>query len=209
NVVITALRSADGALLGFAKVTRDLTGRHRAEQALRETEERFRLLVEGVKEYALFMLDPTGRVVSWNAGAERIKGYRADEILGRHFSRFYPPDDVAQGRPEWELERAVRDGEFEDEGWRVRKDGSRFWANVVITPIRDAQGALVGFAKVTRDLTELRRAEAELRRQQDFIAQLINSRTHGILAFDRESHCTLWSDGMARISGLRAEEVLG
>ena len=209
NVVVTPLRGADGALLGFAELSRDLTERRGAETALRQSEARLRLMVESVKDHAILMLDCEGRVVSWNAGAERIKGYRADEILGRHFSRFYPPDDVAQGRPEWELERAVRDGEFEDEGWRVRKDGSRFWANVVITPIRDAQGALVGFAKVTRDLTELRRAEAELRRQKDFIEQLINSSTDGILAFDRESRCTLWSDGMARISGLRAEEVLG
>src|SRR5206468_8437499 len=209
NVVVTPLRSADGALLGFAELSRDLTERRGAETALRQSEARLRLMVESVKDHAILMLDREGRVVSWNAGAERIKGYRADEILGRHFCRFYPPDDVAQGRPEWELERAVRDGEFEDEGWRVRKDGSRFWANVVITPIRDAQGALVGFAKVTRDLTELRRAEAELRRQKDFIEQLINSSTDGILAFDRESRCTLWSDGMARISGLRAEEALG
>src|SRR5947199_260130 len=166
NVVVTPLRGADGALLGFAELSRDLTERRGAETALRQSEARLRLMVESVKDHAILMLDREGRVVSWNAGAERIKGYRADEILGRHFSRFYPPDDVAQGRPEWELERAVRDGEFEDEGWRVRKDGSRFWANVVITPIRDAQGALVGFAKVTRDLTELRRAEAELRRQR-------------------------------------------
>ena len=159
NVVVTPLRGADGALLGFAELSRDLTERRGAETALRQSEARLRLMVESVKDHAILMLDREGRVVSWNAGAERIKGYRPDEILGRHFSRFYPPDDVAQGRPEWELERAVRDGQFEDEGWRVRKDGSRFWANVVITPIRDAQGALVGFAKVTRDLTERRRAE--------------------------------------------------
>src|SRR3989454_7366680 len=126
-------------------------------------------MVESVRDYAILALDREGRVISWNTGAERIEGYRTEEILGRHFSRFYQAEDVAQGKPEWELERAAREGQFEDEGWRVRKDGSRFWANVVITPIRDAQGVLMGFAKVTKDLTERRRAEAELRRQKGFI----------------------------------------
>src|SRR2546430_1371153 len=209
SVVITALRSADGELLGFGKVTRDVTERHVMEQALRETERRVPLIVDGGKDYAIIMLDREGRVIQWNAGAERTHGYRAEEILGRHFSRFYPPEDVAQGKPEWELERAVRDGQLEDEGWRVRKDGSRFWANVVITPIHDAQRVLVGFAKVTRDATERRRAEAEIRRQKGFTEQLINSSTDGILAFDREYRYTLWSEGMARISGVTAEEVMG
>jgi PAS domain S-box-containing protein len=127
-----------------------------------ETEERFRLLVESVKDYAIFLLDPGGHVATWNAGAERIKGYRADEIIGRHFSTFYPPEDVASGKCEMELEVAARDGRFEDEGWRVRKDGTRMWANVVITALRDPGGGLVGYAKVTRDLTERRIAEQEM-----------------------------------------------
>ena len=159
NVVITALHDA-GALVGFAKVTRDLTERRRAEESLRESEERFRLLVESVRDYAIFMLDPAGRVSSWNEGARRIKRYTAEEILGRHFSTFYPPEDLAAGKPAWELDMAVRDGRVEDEGWRVRKDGTRFWANVVITALRDPRGRLVGFTKVTRDLTERREAEA-------------------------------------------------
>jgi len=209
NVIITPLHDAQGTPLGFAKLTRDLTERRRAEAVLRQNEERLRLMVDSVRDYAIIMLDREGRVISWNAGAERTKGYRAEEILGRHFSRFYPPEDVAQGKPEWELERAMRDGQFEDEGWRVRKDGSRFWANVVITPVRDAQQVLVGFAKVTRDATERRRAEAEIRRQRGFTEQLINSSTDGILAFDRECRYTLWSQGMARISGVTAEEVMG
>jgi PAS domain S-box-containing protein len=159
NVLITALRSPDGALVGFAKVTRDLTERRMAEEEAR----RFRLLVESVKDYAIFMLDPRGRVASWNAGAERIKGYQAAEIIGQHFSIFYPPEDVAAGKCEMELEVAAREGRFEDEGWRVRKDGSRMWANVVITALRDSAGPLVGYAKVTRDLTDRRAAEENLR----------------------------------------------
>lgn len=159
NVVVTAIRDADGELIGFAKVTRDLTERRRAEQALRESEERFRLLVQGVKDYAIFMLDPEGRVATWNEGAQRIKGYTAEEIIGRHFSTFYQEEAVASQFPQYELEVATREGRFEDEGWRVRKDGSLFWANVVITALRDSTGELVGFAKVTRDLTERQKAQ--------------------------------------------------
>ena len=118
-----------------------------------------RLLVKTVRDYAIFVLDPTGHVASWNDGAQRIKGYSAAEIIGRHFSVFYPEEDIASGKPKWELERAAEQGRFEDEGWRVRKDGSRFWANVVITALRDEEGKLVGFAKVSRDLTERRAAE--------------------------------------------------
>jgi PAS domain S-box-containing protein len=132
-----------------------------ARASLRATEEHFRLLVESVRDYAIFLLDPKGRVASWNAGAERIKGYLAAEILGRHFSVFYPEEDVRGGKCEMELEVAGREGRFEDEGWRVRKDGARFWANVVITALRDRSGRLIGFAKVTRDLTERRQAEEE------------------------------------------------
>jgi len=130
-----------------------------ARQATIESEERFRLLVASVSDYAIFMLDPSGHIVSWNVGAERIKGYKAAEIIGKNFSVFYPPKDVAAGKTERELEIAAGTGRFEEEGWRVRKDGSRFWANVTITALRNTDGTLVGFAKVTRDLTERRKAE--------------------------------------------------
>jgi PAS domain S-box-containing protein len=174
NVVITCLRDSDGEKIGFAKVTRDMTDRRRTEEALRQSEERFRLLLESVKDYAIFMLDPNGCVATWNVGAERIKGYRADEIIGQHFSRFYPEADVRAGKCEYELERATREGRCEDEGWRVRKDGSRFWANVVITELRDHNKNLVGFAKVTRDLTERRAAEeARLKLGQRARAQMV------------------------------------
>jgi len=159
SVVITALRDPDGRLVGFAKVTRDLTARRQWEEALRESEERFRVLVRSVKDYGIFMLDPDGRVVSWNEGARRIKGYEAEEILGKHFSTFYPPDVAASGHPTRELAMARRDGRYEEEGWRIRKDGSRFWASVVITPLFGEHGDLMGYAKVTRDLTERRLAQ--------------------------------------------------
>src|SRR5215217_3626500 len=120
-----------------------------------------RLLVEGVQDYAIFLLDPSGHVQSWNAGAQRIKGYRPDEVIGRHFSIFYPPEEARRGKPAYGLRTALEEGRWEDEGWRVRKDGSRFWANVVITALFDAEGRLHGFAKVTRDLTERRQAEEQ------------------------------------------------
>ena len=154
NVVITPLRDDQGRLLGFGTVSRDLTEPRRADQQLRESEERFRLIVESTIDYAIFMLDPQGRVVSWNAGAQRLKQYTADEIIGKHFSTFYPADAVERGWPDHELREATRVGRFEDEGWRVRKDGSRFWANVIISALRGSDGMLRGFAKVTRDITE-------------------------------------------------------
>jgi PAS domain S-box len=157
NVLITALREDNGKLLGFAKVTRDLSGRRAAEESLRESEERFRLLVQSVQDYAIFLLDPDGNIATWNEGAERIKGYSADEIIGKHFSIFYPPEDSAKPAMVLRVARAV--GKYQEEGWRLRKDGSRFWASVVITAIHDSKGHLAGFSKVTRDLTERRAAE--------------------------------------------------
>jgi len=159
NVVLTALRDPAGKLVGFAKVTRDLSERRRGEQALRESEERFRLLVQGVRDYAIFMLDTTGRITTWNSGANRIKGYTADEVIGKHFSIFYTPEDLESGKPPRELEIASKTGVYEEEGWRVRKDGTLIWANVVITALHKPDGSLAGFAKVTRDLTDRRAAQ--------------------------------------------------
>ena len=152
--MISCLKDKKGQPYGFLKITHDLTASKQAEDALRRSEERFRLLVEEVRDYAIIMLDTDGRVVTWNSGAERIKGYHASDIVGRHFSCFYPHEAIRQGWPAHELEVASAAGRFEDEGWRVRKDGTRFWANVIITAIHDRDGRIQGFSKVTRDLTE-------------------------------------------------------
>ncbi len=180
NVVIDPIRDPAGRLVGFAKVTRDLTERRMAEEELRQSEQRFRMLVQSVTDYAIYMLDPDGRVSSWNAGAERFKGYAADEIMGEHFSRFYSDEDRAAGIPRIALETARSEGRFEAEGWRVRKDGSRFWASVVIDPIRADTGELIGFAKVTRDLTEKRAIEEQLRQSQkmEAVGQLTGGLAH-------------------------------
>ncbi|KFG69804.1 PAS domain-containing sensor histidine kinase [Microvirga sp. BSC39] len=171
HVVIDPIRDSRGTLLGFAKITRDLTERKRDQEALRESEERFRLLVQGVTDYAIYMLDPTGRVTNWNAGAQRIKGYSQDEIVGKHFSEFYTPEDKATELPRRALETAAREGKFEAEGWRLRKDGTRFWASVVIDPIRNEMGELIGFAKITRDITERREAQEALQQAQTALFQ--------------------------------------
>ncbi|HEX6100698.1 MAG TPA: PAS domain S-box protein [Thermoanaerobaculia bacterium] len=159
NTVITVLRNEDGSVRGFAKVTRDLTARKKAEEELRQNTEIFQLLVSSVRDYAIFMLDPDGNIATWNRGAQRIKGYKPEEIIGRHFSTFYGEEDIRNGKPERELAIAKAEGSVEDEGWRLRKDGTRFWANVVITAVYDNHGELRGFAKVTRDITDRKNAE--------------------------------------------------
>ena len=162
NAVLDPIRDEAGNLLGFAKITRDDTDKREAAVALQESERRFRTLVQGVKDYALYMLDPDGRVTNWNTGAEAIKGYKADEIVGQHFSRFYTEEDRAAGEPQRALATALAEGKYEKEALRVRKDGTRFWASVVIDPIHDDEGQLLGFAKITRDVTDRRRAAEEL-----------------------------------------------
>jgi PAS domain S-box-containing protein len=155
-------RDKDGNASAILEINNDVTERKRAEDELRHSEELFRSLVESVKDYAIFMLDPTGHVSSWSSGAERIKGYRADEIIGQHFSKFYLPADIERGKPQLELQLAAERGRIEDEGWRVRKDGSRFWANIVVTALRDASGNLRGFSKVARDFTDRKKGEETL-----------------------------------------------
>ncbi|HEV2177381.1 MAG TPA: PAS domain S-box protein [Terriglobia bacterium] len=160
EITASPVETYDGEMV--LGVVRDVTQRKQAEDALRHSEERLRSILESVQDYAIFTLDPQGRVSSWTPAAERIKGYRADEILGQHFSRFYLPEDIERGKPEHELKMAAQLGRFEDEGWRLRKDGARFWANVVITALRDSSGVLRGFSKVTRDFTERKQGEEAL-----------------------------------------------
>ncbi|WP_425452798.1 PAS domain-containing sensor histidine kinase [Trinickia dinghuensis] len=172
-------------------------------------EKRYRVMVDAIKDYAILLLDAKGRIATWNLGAERIKGYRAEEIIGRHFSVFYPEDVAARGYPAEELRRAAELGRWEDEGWRVRKDGSRFWANVVITALRDEAGELLGFAKITRDLTERRRSEEQLRQNEERMRRLMDAVEDAIFMLDPQGHVTSWNGGATRLLGFHAAEIVG
>src|SRR3954452_985487 len=175
-----------------------------------EVEERFRLLVENVRDYAIFMLDPEGRVVTWNKGAQRLKQYTADEIIGQHFSKFYPASDNAARKPQRELEIAIAEGRVEDEGWRIKKDGTRFWALVVITALRDKSGTLVGFAKVTRDLTERRAAEERLRQSEEQFRLLVERvEEYAIYLLDPSGRVATWNTGAAKIKQYSSQEIIG
>ena len=182
HVVIDPIRGDDGTLVGFAKITRDITAKREQERALYESEQRFRLLVQGVRDCAIYMLDRDGRITNWNSGAQAIKGYLADEVVGEHFSKFYTEEDRANGEPERALQTALSEGKYEREAWRVRKDGSLFWAHVLIDPIYDDEGQHVGFAKVTRDATDRKKAQEELEETRAALAQSQKLQALGELA---------------------------
>ncbi|WP_434598080.1 PAS domain S-box protein [Pseudomonas sp. R4-83] len=171
HVVIDPIIDPDGRLLGFAKITRDLTDRKMAEETLKQSEQQFRLLVQGVTDYAIYMLSPEGRVSNWNQGAQRIKGYLPEEIIGQHFSIFYTPEDRELGEPQRSLEIATREGRFENKSWRMRKDGTRFLAHVVVDAIRGDTGILLGFAKITRDITEAHQSRQALEKTREALFQ--------------------------------------
>ncbi len=171
HVVIDPIIDPSGTLLGFAKITRDLTDRKMAEETLKQSEQQFRLLVQSVTDYAIYMLDPSGRLTNWNVGAQRIKGYRPEEVIGQHFSMFYTPEDREAGEPQRALATAAREGKFENKAWRLRKDGTRFLAHVVVDPIWGETGTLLGFAKITRDITEVTQAQQALEQTREALFQ--------------------------------------
>jgi len=210
SVVITALRGPDGTLEGYAKVTRDLSDKRLREEALRQSEQQFRLLLESVQDYAIFMLDPEGTILTWNSGAEAIKGYAASEVLGKNFRMFFTAQDILEGKPQAELDVARTRGRAESTGWRVRKDGSVFWANAVLTPVHDSEGRLRGFAKVTRDLSEQRRideVEQAGRRMQEFIATLAHE-LRNPLAPIRTAVSLMQEPGLTEASRLQATSII-
>jgi PAS domain S-box-containing protein len=208
SVTVSPIKDSHGTVIGASKVARNITGRKQVEVALRESEERFRLLVEGVQEYAIILLDLEGHVVSWNAGAERLKGYKAEEIIGRSFSMFYPPEDIAAGKPAMELKSAAEQGRWEDEGWRVRADGTRFWANVLITALKDDAGNLRGFSKLTRDITERKQAEEALLKAGALQRAIFDSANFSSIATDAKGVIQIFNVGAERMLGYTAAEVM-
>jgi PAS domain S-box-containing protein len=202
------IRNQKGDVAGVVLVFRDVTERRNAERTLQESEERFRLLVEGVQDYAIFSLDPEGTITSWNSGAEKIKGYKSQEVIGQHISIFYTPDEIAAGDPQTVLSAASATGHFVGEGWRVRKDGSTFWASVVVTALRDEAGQLKGFAKITRDLTERKWGEEELRSREERIRAITQSANDAIIAADESGQIISWNKAATAIFGYSEAEVL-
>jgi PAS domain S-box-containing protein len=208
--VIDAVRDSSGKVVGFAKITRDMMDRYEAHRGLVETERRFRLLVEGVTDSAIFMLHPSGTIANWNAGARRIHGYEAAEIVGEHFSRFYTEEDRASGLLAHALAEVRTVGRFEVEAWRVRKDGSRFWTSVVIDAIRNEAGVVIGFLKITRDLSERRRVEQALRESERRFRLLVSRVTdYAIFMLNPNGIVVNWNAGARLIKGYGAEKIVG
>ena len=199
----------DGKISGIVTATRDITGRKQMEQKLRESEESLRFMIEGVRDHAIFMLGPEGKVASWNLGAERMKGYSAGEIIGKHFSIFHPSEAAQSVQPGRLLETAAEKGQAVDEGWRVRKDGTRFFANVVITAVRDGNGKLLGFSKITRDVTAKHEIERKLHHEQQFVKSLVECFPDLIVVLNAKGEFQFVSDRVKDILGVSPEEYIG
>ena len=193
---------AEGTPARILVINNDITASKQSQEVLRQSEERLRLLIQGVKDYAILMLDPQGRVTTWNEGAERIKGYTAGEILGQHFSKFYTPEAVASRHPLEQLKKAVQQGRCEEEGWRVRKDGSRFWASVIITALRDDNNVLRGFGKVTRDITSRKKSESQNLMLTERLSLATSVAKVGVWDWELASDCLTWDVTMFEIYGL-------
>ncbi|HWI92379.1 MAG TPA: PAS domain S-box protein [Flavisolibacter sp.] len=210
EMLLSPLYGQGQKLVGYSCTLRDITEKKQSEIALRQNEERFRLMVEGVRDYAIFMLDSTGHIISWNEGAKRIKGWSANEIIGKHFSTFYTAEDLEDKKPERELRIAIATGKYEEEGWRVRKNGSVFWANVVITALFNEQNEHIGFSKVTRDLTEKKENEEHLRQSEERYRSLVEQVTdYGIFMLDEKGKIISWNEGAKRIEGYEEREIIG
>ncbi|MDE3170036.1 MAG: PAS domain S-box protein [Acidobacteriota bacterium] len=207
DIMLRSVETADGTVV--LSVVRDISQHKRDEDALRESEQRLRLHVESVRDYAIFMLDPAGKISSWNSGAERLKGYQKEEIIGRHFSQFYTQEDAESGRPDRALQAAENEGRFEDEGWRVRKDGSSFWAGVTITALRDPNGKLLGFSKITRDLTERKRAEEALRRSEAQLRAIFEYSPDAIIGTDSHGKIVEVNGQVEKFFGYERSELIG
>jgi PAS domain S-box-containing protein len=210
NVIITALYNEKNNLIGYSKITKDLTARKHFEEKLGQSEEKFRLLIESIQDYAIFMLDTKGYIKTWNKGAEKIKGYSEQEILGKHFSIFYPQEAIKVNHPQQELEIAAKKGRYEEEGWRLRKDKSLIWANIVITALYNEQRQLVGFAKITRDLTERKNYEENLKQSEEKFRLLVEStEDYAIFMLDPFGYIKSWNKGAEKINGYSEDDAIG
>jgi len=210
QVHLSSLSNPGGDIYGYSCLILDLSSKKEGEMELRKREERYRLMVDRVQEYSIFMLDPQGNILSWNDGARRITGYHAQEIIGKHFSIFYTGNDIQEDKPARELDTAIMEGKYKEEGWRIRKDGFVFWADVVLTPLFNDRNKLIGFSKVTRDLTERKENEEHLRASEERYRMFVEQvRDYAIFMMDEKGQIATWNDGARRIKGYEAGEIIG
>ncbi|WP_145509384.1 MULTISPECIES: PAS domain S-box protein [Yersinia] len=209
HLTLSALHDSDNNLQGFVHVTRDLTDKWQRENALRKSEEQFRHLISEVEDYAIYMIDTNGRILTWNKGGERHEGYTSDEIIGEHFALLFTPEDISAGLPEKSLAKAIAEGNFQTEGWHVRKNGIRYWASVAINPMHDDSGKLLGFTKIVRDLTERRQREEALRISEERFRLMVDTvEDYAILMLDPWGRVTTWNHGAERNIGYASNEII-